>query len=77
MRTLDERMYIKMLAAKSHKNLSEFLLSYVRQDFPQDKPNKETMQAIQDTKEGKTTRSESLKDFWDKMGDLPKEEGEK
>lgn len=69
--TLNERMYIKMLAAKSHKNLSEFLLSYVREDFPQDKPNKETMQAIQDTKDGKTTRCESLEDFWDKMGVKP------
>lgn len=69
--TLDERMYIKMLAAKAHKNLSEFILSYVREDFPQDIPNKETMQAIQDTKDGKTIRCESLKDFWDKMGVKP------
>lgn len=69
--TVDERAYIKMLAARAHMNLSEFILSYLRKDFPQDKPNKETMQAIQDTKDGKTTRCESLEDFWDKMGVKP------
>ena len=69
--TVDERAYIKMLAARAHMNLSEFILSYLRKDFPQDRPNKETMQAIQDTKEGKTTRCESLADFWDKMGVKP------
>ena len=69
--TVDERAYIKMLAAKAHMNLSEFILSYLRKDFPQEKPNKETLQAIKDTKEGQTTRCESLEDFWDKMGVKP------
>lgn len=69
--TVDERAYIKMLAARAHMTLSEFILSYLRKDFPQDKPNKKTMQAIQDTKKGKTTRCESLADFWDKMGVKP------
>jgi hypothetical protein len=69
--TVDERAYIKMLAARAHMNLSEFILSYLRKDFPQDLPNKETMQAIQDTKDGKTTRCKSLADFWDKMGVKP------
>ena len=44
--TVDERAYIKMLAAKAHMNLSQFILSYLRKDFPQDKPNNETMQAM-------------------------------
>lgn len=69
--TLDERAYIKMLAARSHMTLSEFILSYLRKDFPQDEPNKDTMQAIKDTKEGRTTRSKSLNDFWAKMGVKP------
>jgi len=69
--TIDERAYIKMLAARAHMNLSEFILSYLRKDFPQEKPNKETMQAIKDTREGRTTRCESLEDFWDKMGVKP------
>ena len=32
--TADERAYIKILAAKAHMNLSEFILSYLRKDFP-------------------------------------------
>lgn len=47
--TLDERAYIKMLAARAHLGLSEFMLSYVRPDFPKgSKPNKETMESIQE-----------------------------
>ena len=41
-----------MLAAKAHLGLSEFILSYVRSDFPQErKPNKETMESIQELRE--------------------------
>lgn len=51
--TLNKRTYIKMLAAKAHLGLSEFLLSYVRPDFPQErKPNKETIDSIQELREG-------------------------
>lgn len=67
--TLDERMYIKMLAAKAHKNLSEFLLSYVREDFPESKkPNKETLQAMKEIDEGGGIECDSIEDFWKKMG---------
>lgn len=70
--TLDERIYIKMLAAKAHLNLSEFLLSYVRNDFPKGKkPNKKTLEAIREGREGKGIACESLEDFWDKMGVQP------
>lgn len=70
--TLDERIYIKMLAAKAHLNLSEFLLSYVRSDFPKEKkPNKKTLEAIREGREGKGIACESLEDFWDKMGVQP------
>ena len=72
--TLDERIYIKMLAAKSRLTLSEFLLSYVRSDFPKEKklkekkPNKTTLDAIQESKEGKGIKCDSIEDFWKKMG---------
>lgn len=71
--TLDERTYIKMLAAKAHLGLSEFILSYVRADFPKKrKPNKETMEAIQELREGRGIMCESIDDFWEKMGMSPR-----
>jgi hypothetical protein len=70
--TLEERTYIKMLAAKAHLGLSEFILSYVRSDFPQErKPNKETMESIQELREGRGIKCESINDFWEKMGMSP------
>lgn len=68
--TPDERAYIKMLAAKAHMNLSEFLLSYLRDDFPH-KLNKETLSAHADALEGKGTVCESMDDFWKQMGVKP------
>ncbi len=65
--TSDERAYIKMLAAKSHMNLSDFLLSYVRTDFPK-KPNKQTLAAMKELDEGRGTRATSIDDFWEQMG---------
>jgi hypothetical protein len=70
--TVDERAYIKMLAAKAHMNLSEFILSYLRKDFPQDrKPNQITLDAMRESKEGKGMKCESMEDFWEKMGMNP------
>ncbi len=67
--TVDERAYIKMLAAKAHMNLSEFILSYLRKDFPKDrKPNKITLDAMKESKEGKGIKCDSIEDFWEKMG---------
>lgn len=70
--TLDERTYIKMLAAKAHVGLSEFMLSYVRPDFPKGrKPNMETLEAIQELRDGRGIKCESIDDFWEKMGMSP------
>lgn len=70
--TADERAYIKMLAAKARMNLSEFILSYLRKDFPQDrKTNKVTLDAMRESKEGKGMKCESMEDFWEKMGMNP------
>ncbi len=67
--TADERAYIKMLAARAHMNLSEFILSYLRKDFPQEKKsNKVTLDAMRDSKEGKGIKCDSIEDFWEKMG---------
>lgn len=70
--TVDERVYIKMLAAKAHMNLSEFILSYLRKDFPQDKkPNQVTLDAMRESKERKGMKCESMEDFRKKMGMNP------
>lgn len=70
--TIDERAYIKMLAAKAHMNLSEFILSYLRKDFPQEKkPNEMTLDAMRESKEGKGIKCDSMEDFWEKMGMNP------
>lgn len=65
---IDERAYIKMLAAKAHMNLSEFILSYLRKDFPENTPNKETLEAMNECEEGRGIKCESIEDFWEKMG---------
>jgi hypothetical protein len=64
--TVDERAYIKMLAAKAHMNLSEFILSYLRKDFP--KPSKETLEAMDEIDKGGGIECDSIDDFWVKMG---------
>ncbi len=70
--TQDERAYIKILAAKAHMNLSEFILSYLRKDFPlEKKPNQITLDAMRESKEGKGMKCESMEDFWEKMGMNP------
>lgn len=66
----DERLYIKMLAEKAHMNLSEFILSYVKKDFPvkAKKPNKKTLEAMREAEEGGGIECDSIADFWVKMG---------
>lgn len=60
--TADERAYIKMLAAKAHLTLNEFLLSSLKVYFPKT-PNKETLEAMREIDEGRGIRCESLDDF--------------
>ena len=66
----NERAYIKMLAAKAHLNLSELILSYLRDDFPR-KPNRETREAHEEALRGEGVECESLEDFWEQMGVKP------
>lgn len=70
--SVDERAYIKMLAAKAHMNLSEFILSYLRKDFPGfQTPNKETVESMKELDEGRGIHCSSIEDFWEKMGMNP------
>lgn len=70
--TQDEKAYIKMLAAKEHVSISEYMLGKVRPDFPQErKPNAETLKAMKESREGKGIKCNSIEDFWDKMGMSP------
>jgi hypothetical protein len=68
--TSDERAYIKMLAAKAHMTISEFVLNYIRRDLPSI-PNKETLEAMREIDEGRGIHCESLDDFWEQMGIKP------
>lgn len=72
--SVEEKTYIKMLAAKAHMTLGEFVLSYLRADFPNEKkkkPNKETLEAMRETREGKGKVYESMDAFWKEMGVKP------
>lgn len=65
----DERTYIKMLATKKKMTISEFIMSYVRPNIPQDKPNAETQKAMRDVDERKNlTRCNSIEEFWQVVG---------
>ena len=68
--TEDERMYIKILATKEKKTISELLLSLARNWMPKGRiPNKETQKILRETEEGKNREShESIEDFWNAMG---------
>ncbi len=68
--TENERMYIKMLAARKKMTISEYMLSLARERMPnQGIPNQETQKILRDTEQGKNLEShDSLEDFWSAMG---------
>ena len=67
--TRDERAYIKMLAARAHMTMSDFILNYIRKDLPiEKKPNKDTLEAMKEIDEGGGIECDSIDDFWKKMG---------
>ena len=75
--TENERMYIKMLAAKEKKTISQYLLSLAHNAMPKkEMPNKETQKVLRETEEGKNLEShETLDDFWKSMGMDPNADG--
>lgn len=69
--SLDERMYIKMLAAKKHMTISEFLLSSARESMPdthEHTPNAETIKALKESRKGNLKGYKTVDDFWKAMG---------
>jgi hypothetical protein len=67
--SLDERTFIKMLAAKKQLTISELLLSSVRNIIPQTKqPNAETVKALKESRKRKLKSYKNLDEFWTDMG---------
>lgn len=69
--SFDERTYIKMLAAKKHMTISEFLLASVREMMPHrryEEPNAQTLAALNESREGELESYETLEEFWKAMG---------
>lgn len=68
--SFDDRIYIKMLAAKEEMTISEFILSYLRPVFPRI-PNAETIAALeeseQDRKDGKLKGYDNFDDMWNDL----------
>jgi len=69
--TVNERAYIKMLSAREHLTISDFILSHIRPEFPCE-PNEETKQALLDSR-NKTDlkKAKSITEFWEQMGIEP------
>lgn len=73
--TAEERMYIKMLAARKQMTISEYLLSLASKEMPKcahsHKPNETTKKALTKSKEEEGETFETLDDFWEAMGMKP------
>jgi uncharacterized protein (DUF1778 family) len=67
----DEHAYIKLLAVNARMNLSEFILSYIRPDFPKIL-NDETIagleESINDEKKGSCKGFTDRDEFWKALG---------
>lgn len=72
--TEEERMYIKMLAAKKRMTISEYLLSLASKEMPRcarsHEPNEATAHAMRESEEEGEV-FESVSEFWDAMGIKP------
>jgi hypothetical protein len=68
--TLEERARVKMLAARKHMTISEYLLSFARAEIANRSkvPNQTTLDAHQEALDGKGTSYASIDDFWLDMG---------
>lgn len=69
--SINERTMIKVLAAKNHMTISDFLLAPVRvKKSPKKKnqPNAGTIKALKESREKKLTTYDTLEDFWEAMG---------
>jgi len=68
--SVEERAYIKMLAARRHMTISEYFLSFAKEELSSKSkiPNKTTLEAHQEALEDGGTSYESMDDFWSDMG---------
>lgn len=68
--SIEERAYIKMLAARKHMTISEYFLSMAKEELANKPktPNKTTLAAHQEALDGKGTTYDSMDDFWVDMG---------
>jgi hypothetical protein len=73
----DEKMFIKMLAARNRSTISECLLSFARKEMPKEcsrhchrghVPNEETKKALRDSRNGEGETFSTLSEFWEAMG---------
>ncbi len=71
--SVQERAYIKMLAARHQMTISEYFLSKTKEEMApkSKKPNKATKAAMKEIDEGGGHSFESLDDFWEQMGINP------
>jgi len=78
--TEQERRYIKMLAAKKGKSISEYLLSFARKEMPKKAkhtprvPNKRTKKALKEAEEESGETYDTIDEFWEAMGINPNED---
>jgi hypothetical protein len=69
--TIDERTYIKMLAAKKQMTISDLLLNSVRKIIPPSQkqtPNAKTIHALKESRKGRLKSYKTQEDFWEAMG---------
>lgn len=73
--TEEERMYIKMLAAKHHMTISEYLLSAARKDMPKcnrsHELNEKTKKVLKESRQEQGEVFDTVSDFWEAMGIKP------
>lgn len=68
--SMEERAYIKMLAARKHMTISEYFLSMAKKELESKSkvPNKTTLAAHREALDGGGTAYDSMDDFWNDMG---------
>jgi hypothetical protein len=68
--SVEERAYIKMLAARKHMTISEYFLSMAKEELTSKSkiPNETTLAAHQEALDGGGTTYDSMDNFWADMG---------
>ncbi len=68
--SVEERAYIKMLAARKHMTISEYFLAFAKQEMKANFkiPNKTTLAAHKEALEEGGTSYETMEELWNDMG---------